>query len=561
VLALAFAIPPVRHLILGGKGGSGVSGIPPLSQGKFVAILPFKTLGDDQSLGYVAEGLNEALSAKLFQMKDLRLSSDTAVATVSNKDPLEKTARKLGANLIVQGMIQGGADKVSIIVNLMDVPDGKKLWSQQFSGVAKDLLTIEDQISAQLIAALDLKFTSEEMARAGAHPTENIEAYDLYLKGRNSLRGQQDLKNVETAISYFEQALKKDPGFALAYAGVSDASLVIYLEKKDNFWSQKALAAAQQAERLNDKLPEVHFALGRVYNASGKNAEAIAELKRALELAPNSDDGYRGLGRAYRALGQREQSIQAYQKAVQINPYYWFNYNSLGSAYSQFGEYEQALSAFRKVMELEPDNSFGYLNQGAVYFQLGKYQDSLPYFQRALQIQPDYKTYSNLGTAYLYLKRYTDSVPMFEKAVEMSPNDEVLVGNLADSYRRSGERDKANVTYDKAIALAFKQMEVNPRDAETMGDLAMYYAKKGNSAQALDYIRRARAINQADVNLVYAEATVFALSDRPTEALKSLREAFQKGYSVEEAANDPELGTLQTRAEFSKLVAEFKKSK
>jgi serine/threonine protein kinase/tetratricopeptide (TPR) repeat protein len=565
LLILVFAIPPVRHLIPGlgvkSSGGSGISGIPTLSEGKFVAILPFKILGDDQSLGYVAEGLNEALSAKLFQMKDLRLSSDTAVATVSDKDPLEKTARKLGANLIVQGVIQGGTNKMSIIVNLMDIPDAKKLWSQQFSGVAKDLLTIEDQISTQLVATLALKPTNEEMARAEAHPTENIEAYDLYLKGRNSLRGQQDLKNVETAISYFEEALKKDPGFALAYAGVSDASLVMYLEKKDNFWSQKSLAAAQQAERINDKLPEVHFALGRVYNASGKSAEAIAELKRALELAPNSDDGYRGLGKAYLALGQKDQAIQAYQKAVQINPYYWFNSNSLGTAYSRLGEYDKALSAFRKVTELEPANSFGYLNQGVIYIQLGKNEESIPYLQKALQIQPDYKTYSDLGTAYYNLKRYADAVPMFEKAVEMSPNDESFVGNLADAYRWSGQRDKANATYDRAIALAFKQLEVNPRDSETMGDLALYYAKKGNSAQAVDFIHRARAVNQADVNLIYVEATVFALSNRPSDALKSLREALQKGYSVEEAANDPELGAIQKQPEFAKMVAEFKKSK
>jgi hypothetical protein len=104
-------------------------------------------------------------------------------------------------------------------------------------------------------------------------------------------------------------------------------------------------------------------------------------------------------------------------------------------------------------------------------------------------------------------------------------------------------------------------MEVNPRDSETMGDLALYYAKKDNSAQAVDFIHRARAVNPADVNLIYVEATVFALSNRPSDSLKSLREAFQKGYSVEEATNDPELGTIQKRPEFAKLVAEFSKSK
>ncbi len=104
-------------------------------------------------------------------MKDLRLASDTAVAKVSKTDPIEKTARALGVNLIVQGIIQGSADKMAIIVNLIDVADGgKKLWSQQFTGVPKDLLTLEDQISGQLVTALDLKPTNEELARTAERP-------------------------------------------------------------------------------------------------------------------------------------------------------------------------------------------------------------------------------------------------------------------------------------------------------------------------------------------------------------------------------------------------------
>jgi tetratricopeptide (TPR) repeat protein len=254
--------------------------------------------------------------------------------------------------------------------------------------VPADLLTLEDQIYGRLVDALALKPTSEEFARAAAHPTENIEAYDLYLKGRNAMRGQQDINNVKTAIGFYEDALKRDPNFALAYAGVADASLVMYREKKDSFWAQKALAAAQQAQRLNDNLPEVHFSLGSVYNASGKGAEAVAELKRALQLAPNSDDGYRGLGRAYLALGKKEEALQAYQKAIQINPYYWFNYNLIAGAYSQLGEYEKALNAFRRVTELEPDNAFGYLNVGAVLFQQGKCEECIPFFQKHFRSSP-----------------------------------------------------------------------------------------------------------------------------------------------------------------------------
>jgi eukaryotic-like serine/threonine-protein kinase len=320
----------------------------------------------------------------------------------------------------------------------------------------------------------------------------------------------------------------------------------MYNENKDSLWTQKALGAAQQAQRLNNNLPEVHFSLGDVYNASGKTAEAIAELKRALQLAPNSDVGYRGLGKAYLTLGQKEQALQAYQKAVEINPYYWFNYNSLGQAYSQLGEYDKALSALRHVIELEPGNSFGYLNVGVVYFQQGKYEECLPYFQKSLQIQPDDKTYSNLGAAYFYLKRYNDSVPMFEKAVKMSPTVERFTGNLADAYRWSGQREKANATYDKAIALAYKELAVNPRNSDTMESLALYYAKKGMSAQALNFIHHARSINNENVELVYSEAVVEALANHPENALKLLREAFERGYSVQEANSDPELDSLRS---------------
>jgi len=246
---------------------------------------------------------------------------------------------------------------------------------------------------------------------------------------------------------------------------------------------------------------------------------------------------------------------------VEINPYYWFNYNSLGQAYSRLGEYDKALVALRRVTELEPENSFGYLNVGVVYFQEGKYEESLPYFQKSLQIQPDDKTYSNLGTAYFYLKRYNDSVPMFEKAVEMSPTAERYTGNLADAYRWSGQPEKANATYDKAIALAFKELAVNPRDSDTMSSLALYYAKKGMPTQALSFIQRARSINGEDVDLVYTEAVVEALANHPDKTLELLREAFKRGYAVQEARSDPELDKLRSQPEFEKLLAEFDKPK
>jgi tetratricopeptide (TPR) repeat protein/TolB-like protein/tRNA A-37 threonylcarbamoyl transferase component Bud32 len=564
LLLILFAIPPVRHLVIpGSKTGSGgaVSGIPPLSQGKFVAILPFRVLGDDQAIGYVAEGLSEALSAKLFQLKDLRLASDNAVARVSEKDSIEKAARSLGVNLIVQGTIQGGADKMAIIVNLINVADGgKKLWSQQFTGVPKDLLSLEDQISGQLVTALDLKPTSEELAKTSERPTDNVDAYDLFLRGRQALRGPQPEKAAQTAIDYFQKSIEKDPGFALAYTGLSDACLMMYREKKDSFWAEKALGAAQRAEQLKDSLPEVHFSLGSIYLRTGKTAQAIVELKRGLQLSPNSDEGYFRLGNAYLDSGQKQEAIATYKKAIEVNPYYWSNHIALGNAYYSIGDTDKALEEYKKVTELEPENVPGWDNLGNAYLRLGRYEESIPAYKKSIELSPTWSAYNNLGYVYLVLKRYPDAVAMSEKAVELGPNQELAVGNLADAYRASGQKDKANATYEKAIGLAFQELRVNPQSTTALEDLALYYAKKGDPQRGMEFVKRARDIDKKDVELIYTEATVEILAKKPADALRSLREALKNGYPVKQVVDDPEFAELKQNAEFQAMVKEYGKS-
>jgi len=557
LITLAFAIPPVRHLILGVKGGSGISGIPPISQGKYVAILPFRVLGDEQSLSYIAEGLNEALSAKLFQLKEVKLASETAVAKVSEKESLEKIARRLGVNLIVQGMIQGSAEKMGVIVNLMDPIEGKKVWTQQFTGSSKDLLAIEDQISAQLVTALAVKASSEEMARAAERPTDNVDAYDLYLRGRQALRGPDVVKSAQKSIDFFEQGIKKDPGFALAYSGLADASLTMYREKKDAFWAQKALSAALHAEQLKDNLPEVHFSLGSVYLRTGKTPEAIAELKRGLQLAPNSDEGYVRLGNAYMESGQKDEAIAAYNKAIEVNPYYWGHHIVLGNTYFSIGKTEEALAEFKRVTELDPENVRGWDNLGNALQRLGRIEECLPAYQKSIVLEPTWSAYSNLGNAYFMLKRYDEAIKAFEKATELGPNQELAMGNLADAYRASGQKDKAMATYDKAIALAFQDLQVNPQNTGAMEDLALYYAKKGDSKHGMEFIQRARGIDKKDVGLIYVQATVENLAGKQSEALRTLREAVSKGYPMKDAQADPELANLLGTPEFQAMIKQY----
>jgi len=568
LLGLLFlAIPTTRHLVIKPPAETevvnpeAVKGLPPLSQGKYVAVLPFRVIGGDTSIGYVAEGLGEALSAKLFQLKGVHVASSDDTGKTDTKAPLPEVAKKLGANMIVTGMVQGSANELRITVKLNNVAENKVVWNEEFSGVPGDLLTIEDRIYGKLAEALEANASPGDILAGTAHPTDNVDAYDSYLRGHNALRGQLNPKSIQSAIDYFNAALRKDPKFAKAYTGLADASLRMYEENKDSFWTEKALNAAKQAQALNDKLPEVHFSLGSIYSATGQTAQAISELKRAQELAPNSDEGYRRLGNAYLAAGQNEPAIRSLEKAVELNPYYWVNQNALGNAYRQTGSYEKALKNFQQVTQLEPQNEIGYANLGTVYASMGRYEESIAPLQKAIQLGPQPAVISNLGTSYYYLHRYPEAVKQFEKAVELNPNDETMMGNLADGYRAAGQMDKAKPTYDKAIALAFRALNVNPRSATTMGSLALYYAKKGDMGEAVGWIQRARGLDPSSVDLIGTSAEVHALCNRPEEAIADLKKGLQLGLTTATIESDPELDSLRKRLDYQALMTQFSPKK
>jgi serine/threonine protein kinase/tetratricopeptide (TPR) repeat protein/TolB-like protein len=534
-----------------------VAGLPTLEQGKYVAVLPFRVLGDRTSLGYVADGVAEALTAKLFHSSGVHVVVSPSAKETDPAQPLESIARNMGVNLLITGTVQGNGENMRVIANVENVSGGQRLWSGEFSGSSQNLLTLEDEMYAKIVAAIESGTPPDETSTGVQRPTENVEAYDLYLRGREIMRNQQSTKEIESALRLYEDALKKDSRFALAYTGIADASLEMYGDKKEPFWVNKALAAAKQAQQIDDSLPEVHLAMGSIYLRTGRSAEAVEEMRRAVDLAPNSDEGFRRLAAAYLRSGQKNEAISAYQKAIQLAPYYWTNYNALGSAYYELGDYNRALTAYQQVIELAPDISFGYENVGAVCFSQGKFKEAIPYFQKALAMTPSPDLYSNVGTSYFYLQRYNESVPMFERAVAMNPNDEQTTGNLADAYRWNAQKEKSLSTYDKAIALAYKELQVNPRKASTMGDLASYYAKKGDRAHSLEWVNRARGLDPNSVDLLYQAAIVHALTDQPEDALKDLREAFQKGSSTDQARREPEFGNLQHRPEFANLLAEF----
>lgn len=528
--------------------------------GHYVVILPFEVEGNQDSLGYLSDGLSEALAARLDSMPGMRAAAVGEMAGLIRAKPLSDIGRPLGAAFIIEGSVRGVPEKMQIAVAAYDVGGQREVWKATFLAKAAGIFGVEDQIFSGLKTFLQSKGLASQPAPT-ARPTQDVDAYDLYLKGRKALRYGQDADGLKAAAGFFQRAVEKDGQFALAYAGLGEASLRVYQETKDSLWLAKALNAAEQAQQLNENLPEAHAVLGNVYTAYGRGQDAIGELQRSLELAPNSAESYRWLGHAYMSLGRTEEALTAYERAVALDPYYWLNYNVLGVACFQTGDNPRALNAFRRVIELEPGNVDGYENLGSVNLRLGNWDESTRYYEQALKIRPNFGIYSNLGTVYFYLKRYADAVSVFEKAAEMNPNDEIVQGNLADAYRWSGRREQALTAYRKAIGLAYRELRVNPNDAATTGHLALYYAKEGNPGQALVLIHRARALDHSDVRLIYNEAAIQSLAGNSQAALSCLREAFEKGYPPTEAETDPELNGVRSRPDFERLVAAFSAKK
>ncbi len=509
-----------------------------------IAVLPFEFTGD-QAEKHLAEGAADSLSARLFPLHGVHLAAPNMVQNALKTGLSPKAlAKELGVLYLLHGVFQQADDKLSIALKLDDVQSGKTIWQETFRGLRQDLLTIESEMYDRLASALHLQPGVNESAHALTALTVSFDAYDSYLKGQSLIRGGRDVKTVQRALDLYNSAITTDPSFALAYSSIADASLFMYDATRDPEWAQRARGAAIYAEQLNDALPEAHLSMASVAVITGKHAEAIAELTRAAQLAPGSDDVYRRLGAAYMAAGQYKEAIGAYRRAATINPYYWYNHNQLGNIFLQSGDNVDALEEFRRVATLRPNVNIGWGNMGGAHFRMGQWSEAIDDFKRALSIQPVPVLYANLGSAYYFKGNYPEARAANEKAVNLAPNSYFAVGNLADSLLALGQKEQSTNSYNRAIALAYNDLRVNPNNATVLAYMATYDARLGSITEADRLIGRARTIKPDDVTILYLQASVDALAGRRNETIATIQQALAKGYSERGILDTPEFRTL-----------------
>ncbi len=532
------------------RSSSKAAAVPPT-----ILVLPLQTVGSDESSSYIGIGLAHAITTDLAKIKGLSVLSKSAGAGRVDEGGrgARELARELGATILLEGEVMRSGQVIGVMARLTDAETGRVIWGSQYRGDAADLFSIQDAVCESVAEALKLSISSEvrdEMARPA---TTNFYAFESYSRGRAFLERRDVRENVDFAIQMFEEALRLDGEFALAYAGLGEAYWQKYQITHDSAWVDGAVSASDHALVLDPNQAQVHISLGIVYYGTGKIDSAIEEFEVATELQPMSDDGHKWLGRCWQRKGDMERAVTCFERAIQIRPGYWENYNRLGICLYFFGRYRDAAEQFRRVITIQPDSYLGYNKLGGIYNLLGLYEDAVTMHRRAIDIYANSSSYTNLGTDYFHLKRYEEAIAAYRAAIELDPRDDVLYRNVGDAYLRVGRDEEATHQFETAINLLSELLRVDPEDAEKRGRLAICQAKLGRRQDALESIERATALEPHNTLFMYQRAVVHALTGRPDEAVESLSHALSHGYSRAEAERDPDLESMRHRADYRAL--------
>ena len=556
-LLLLLLLSPPRQVV---KKWLGFEMIP---AEKHLAVLPLTIVGGDLANKAFCDGLVEVLTSKLTQLEQFQGSLWVLPTSEVRKSGIvsAKEARQdFGVNLVVTGSIQREDDAVRLTLNLVDTKTLRQLRSLVIDDRMTNASILQDVVLNKLTEMLEIELQPQKIRMLTAGRTNVPRAYDYYLQGRGYLQHYEKMENIDTAIGLFEWALKEDPNYALAYAGLGEAYWRKFKASKDVQWVKAAISYCDRALKLNDQIPSVHVTLGLIHTGTGHYQEAVQDFQYALELDPVNVDAYRGMARAYETIGKLEQAEMTYQKAIQLRPRYWVNHNVLGVFYYRHGRYEDAVKQFQQVVALTPDNIKGYNNLGGLYFYLERWQEARQMFERSLTIKSNYTAYSNLGTLYFYQGCYTDAAQMYKQALELLDNDYRVWGYLAASYYWTpNERDKAQTIYQQAAYLAEQRLKVNPRDSDVLSDLAGYYGRMGNRSRALSLLEQVLILEPSNLEVMFRIADIYELLGKRELALNWIKTALQKGYSLAEIDRYPGLRKLRADERFQRLVEDSKK--
>ncbi len=523
---------------------------------KSIAVLPFADIAGDPKLTAFGKGLLEDVAAKLSQLSanhDLevipaRTLEDKKVATLAD------AKKEFGVSLGLTVSLEQAGDLVRAAYSLTDAKSGKNLAGAQITAPVSDLFTIEDQMANGVASALQISLRSDEKQAFGAHSTSLPEAYQYYVQGRGYLQDPRKPENLTSAEIVFKQALKIDPNFGQAEAGLGETYWLKYQMGKQKQAIVPAQEACTKAVDLGNAGAEGHMCLGLLEDGTGQYEKAAEQFQQAMQLEPANERAYTSLAGAYQHLNQPDKAEETYKRAIAVRPQYWRGYSFLGTFYIAQAEYEKAAAMFRRATELDPESYLAFNNLGAALLYAGKDDEAAQAFEKSLALRPNRDAYNNIAVAQFRLHRFKNAVLNFKEALKIDDTDYQNWGNMGDAAYYGGDTTSAMEYYRKAISLAEPQLKINPRDAGVLGDLASYYSMLGDRKQALSYLDRSLQLGPGDKDLLLNAAVVYNQLHETGPALEWLSKALAAGYSRSVIATGAPFDNLHDNPRYQALM-------
>ena len=435
----------LRDRLLGGAAPGQITSL---------VVLPLDNMMGDTEQDYFVEGMHEALITNLSKIGALKVISLTSAMRYKDTDkPLPQIARELGVDAVLEGSVLRTGNQVRITVQLIEAATERYLWAESYERDLTDILALQSEVARAIAREIKVAVTPVEETRLARARPVNPEAYEAYLKGHYHTN-KMTLEGFLQGIEYYEQAIQKDPDYALAYASLAHSygMLVVLESVPASEGTRKARAATWKAFELDPTLAEVQINLADFkFNVDWDWRGGEAGFRRAVELDPGSADAVFHYALCLRTQGRHDEAIRMMERARQLDPLsLWIN-QALGVAFYRARQEERAIEQYRKTIELEPKSASTYTFLGNVYESLGSYEEAAAAYLKARSLAGDstervqalQDAYRASGIRGYWRKR-------LEHLKEAAKRKHVSPATFASFYARLGEKDQALAWLEKA---------------------------------------------------------------------------------------------------------------
>jgi len=420
-----------------------------------LAVLPLQNLSGDAAQEYFADGMTEELITELSRIHALKVISHTSVTEYKGtKKHLPQIARELGVDGILEGSIVREGDQVRVTVQLLDGPNDRHIWSEDYQREVRGILTLQREMAQAIAHQIRIQLTPQQQARVSSGRVVNPEAYEAYLKGRSFITSDfLTPQQLRTAQGYFEKSIQKDPGFALGYVGLADC--YVYLALFDQISPERGYRPAEEALHkaleLDDSIGEAHATLALLkWRHDWDWTAAEREFDNAIALAPNF--GCAHLNRSYYLSwkGRRTEAMAELAKSRELDPGYSFD-NTESAAYYQSRDYQGLVEASRRAVASNPNEWPVYYFLGVGYEGSGKRAQAIPEYQKALEMSDgDPDPTAALAHAYAVTGRRAEAEKILHELERRSKSVYVSPYIIATIYAGLGDKDRAFGFLEKA---------------------------------------------------------------------------------------------------------------